>query len=78
MPERRDILKLMALSAATIATAGHPRLALAASGGPTAISAMTIAPDGRLIVADWRQGALLVLAPHPARPAPRAPSTSRG
>lgn len=78
MPDRRDVLKLLTFSAATMATAGNGRRALASAGGPTAISAMTIAPDGRLIVADWRQGALLVLAAPPGTPGPEGAFNLKG
>jgi hypothetical protein len=70
MPDRRDVLTLLALSAVTVAAATHPRRTLAATGGLTAISALAIAPDGRLVAADWRQGALLTLAPPPGDPGP--------
>ncbi|MCY1707276.1 twin-arginine translocation signal domain-containing protein [Pannonibacter sp. SL95] len=70
MPDRRDFLKLLTISAATVAVAGHSRRALASTGRLMSISAMTIAADRRLILADWRQGALLALNPPAGNPGP--------
>lgn len=66
--DRRTFLAAGSI-AATLAAAGP--LGARAEAQVKSISAMTLAPDGRLIVADWRSGALHVLD-LPAAPAAAA------
>lgn len=59
---RRNFMKAAAVASASVATldadGANPRL----SKRVQSISAMTFAPDGRLIAADWRSGMLYTLA----------------
>jgi hypothetical protein len=62
---------LLAAAAATASLAAVAPVARAGAGAVQSVSAMTFAPDGRLVVADWRAGALHALE-LPAAPAGEA------
>lgn len=70
MIDRREALTLLALTTATLASVGATPRSFARTGALTGISAMTVAPDGRLLVADWRAGALVAIALPEAAAAP--------
>lgn len=57
-PDRRAFLAAGSIAACLAAAAP---LAARAAAQVRSVSAMTLAPDGRLVVADWRSGALHVL-----------------